>query len=61
MVTRMLELGADAEPGDATDALAVALCFGCREAAGPPAAGLPRVRRVARSTTHRRLRERGAR
>jgi crossover junction endodeoxyribonuclease RuvC len=29
MVTRMLELGSDAEPGDATDALAVALCFAC--------------------------------
>jgi crossover junction endodeoxyribonuclease RuvC len=30
MVTRLLELGAEAEPGDATDALAVALCFGCQ-------------------------------
>jgi crossover junction endodeoxyribonuclease RuvC len=30
MVTRMLSLGADAEPGDATDALAVALCFACQ-------------------------------
>jgi crossover junction endodeoxyribonuclease RuvC len=29
MVTRLLELSADAEPGDATDALAVALCFAC--------------------------------
>ncbi len=29
MVTRMLELDADAEAGDATDALAVALCFAC--------------------------------
>ena len=32
MVTRMLELDADAEPGDATDALAVALCFACLRA-----------------------------
>ncbi len=30
MVTRLLELGQDAEPGDATDALAVALCFACQ-------------------------------
>ena len=29
MVTRLLELAADAEPGDATDALAVALCYAC--------------------------------
>ncbi len=29
MVTRLLELGQGAEPGDATDALAVALCFAC--------------------------------
>jgi crossover junction endodeoxyribonuclease RuvC len=29
MVTRMLELPADAPPGDATDALAVALCLAC--------------------------------
>jgi crossover junction endodeoxyribonuclease RuvC len=29
MVTRMLELPAEAEPGDATDALAVALCLAC--------------------------------
>jgi len=29
MVTRMLALKAEAEPGDATDALAVALCFAC--------------------------------
>ena len=35
MVTRLLELGAEAEPGDATDALAVALCFAClRTSAG---------------------------
>ena len=32
MVTRMLELGAEAEPGDATDALAVALCYACLSA-----------------------------
>lgn len=32
MVTRMLALAADAEPGDATDALAVALCFACQSA-----------------------------
>jgi crossover junction endodeoxyribonuclease RuvC len=32
MVTRMLELDAEAEPGDATDALAVALCFACLRA-----------------------------
>jgi crossover junction endodeoxyribonuclease RuvC len=30
MVTRLLELDAAAEPGDATDALAVALCFACQ-------------------------------
>ena len=29
MVTRLLALEAAAEPGDATDALAVALCFAC--------------------------------
>jgi crossover junction endodeoxyribonuclease RuvC len=29
MVTRLLELAQGAEPGDATDALAVALCFAC--------------------------------
>jgi crossover junction endodeoxyribonuclease RuvC len=29
MVTRMLELPEDAAPGDATDALAVALCLAC--------------------------------
>lgn len=33
MVTRLLALDAAMEPGDATDALAVALCFACREAA----------------------------
>jgi crossover junction endodeoxyribonuclease RuvC len=33
MVTRLLELGTDAEPGDATDALSVALCFACLSAA----------------------------
>jgi crossover junction endodeoxyribonuclease RuvC len=32
MVTRLLELEAEAEPGDATDALAVALCFACQRA-----------------------------
>ena len=32
MVTRLLELDAAAEPGDATDALAVALCFACARA-----------------------------
>jgi crossover junction endodeoxyribonuclease RuvC len=32
MVTRLLELPAAADPGDATDALAVALCFACSEA-----------------------------
>ena len=32
MVTRLLELAAEAEPGDATDALAVALCFACQQA-----------------------------
>jgi crossover junction endodeoxyribonuclease RuvC len=35
MVSRMLELPADAPPGDATDALAVALCLAClADAAG---------------------------
>jgi len=29
MVTRLLALETEAEPGDATDALAVALCFAC--------------------------------
>jgi len=33
MVTRMLELPAEAPPGDATDALAVALCLACLRAA----------------------------
>ena len=37
MVTRMLELSGDAEPGDATDALAVALCLACLG----PGAGVP--------------------
>ena len=32
MVTRLLGLPADAPPGDATDALAVALCFACQRA-----------------------------
>lgn len=36
MVSRMLELPADAPPGDATDALAVALCLACLE----PAVGI---------------------
>lgn len=36
MVSRMLELPADAPPGDATDALAVALCLACLA----PAAGV---------------------
>jgi len=30
MVTRLLELSSSAEPGDATDALAVALCYACQ-------------------------------
>jgi crossover junction endodeoxyribonuclease RuvC len=38
MVTRMLSLAADAEPGDATDALAVALCFACQSVS----VGVPR-------------------
>ena len=37
MVTRMLALPQDASPGDATDALAVALCFACLV----PAVGVP--------------------
>jgi crossover junction endodeoxyribonuclease RuvC len=37
MVTRMLELSGNAEPGDATDALAVALCLACLG----PVAGVP--------------------
>jgi len=37
MVTRMLALSGDAEPGDATDALAVALCLACVG----PSAGVP--------------------
>jgi crossover junction endodeoxyribonuclease RuvC len=32
MVTRLLELAEGAEPGDATDALAAALCFACLRA-----------------------------
>jgi crossover junction endodeoxyribonuclease RuvC len=36
MVARMLELPDPAEPGDATDALAVALCFACQR----PVAGV---------------------
>ncbi len=38
MVTRLLELPADAPPGDATDAQAVALCLACLR---PTAAVLP--------------------
>ena len=34
MVTRLLELQAAAPPGDATDALAVALCFACQDVDG---------------------------
>jgi crossover junction endodeoxyribonuclease RuvC len=37
MVTRLLALSGDAEPGDATDALAVALCLACLS----PATGVP--------------------
>ena len=37
MVTRLLGLPGDAEPGDATDALAVALCLACLH----PTAGVP--------------------
>ena len=37
MVTRMLSLSGDVEPGDATDALAVALCLACLG----PSAGVP--------------------
>ena len=37
MVTRLLTLSAEAPPGDATDALAVALCLACLG----PAAGVP--------------------
>lgn len=37
MVTRMLALSEDALPGDATDALAVALCLACLQ----PLAGVP--------------------
>jgi crossover junction endodeoxyribonuclease RuvC len=33
MVSRLLELTADAAPGDATDALAAALCFACLRSA----------------------------
>jgi crossover junction endodeoxyribonuclease RuvC len=32
MVTRLLQLPSEREPGDATDALAVALCFACLDA-----------------------------
>jgi crossover junction endodeoxyribonuclease RuvC len=38
MVTRLLELARGAEPGDATDALAVALCLACLR----PTLALPR-------------------
>ncbi len=37
MVTRMLELETPAAAGDATDALAVALCFACAQAGAPAA------------------------
>jgi crossover junction endodeoxyribonuclease RuvC len=37
MVSRLLQLPADAQPGDATDALAVALCLACLR----PAAAVP--------------------
>ncbi len=35
MVTRLLELPGDVPPGDATDALAVALCLACLRPAAP--------------------------
>ena len=55
MVTRLLELGAEAEPGDATDALAVALCFGCQHGSASvlAAASAPRPA-ASRSTGSRR-------
>lgn len=42
MVSRLLELKRDAAPGDAADALAVALCLACRHphAPAPPAAAV---------------------
>ncbi len=40
MVTRLLELPAPCPPGDATDALAVALCFACTQAR-PLAVAIP--------------------
>ena len=56
MVTRMLALPADAEPGDATDALAVALCFACL--ARPRARACPRDRAAPRAGSSARSRRR---
>jgi crossover junction endodeoxyribonuclease RuvC len=44
MVTRLLALPAEREPGDASDALAVALCFACTQA-GALSAVLPAAAR----------------
>lgn len=49
MVTRMLALPAAAPAGDATDALAVALCFACVDARGTLLAGTA----SGRATVHR--------
>lgn len=52
MVSRLLELEQDRSPGDATDALAVALCLACQHA-GSPVAAL-----VAEAAATRRVRRR---
>ncbi len=44
MVTRLLALAEECAAGDATDALAVALCFACTEVRELAAAGLERPR-----------------
>ena len=54
MVTRMLALPQAAEPGDATDALAVALCFACLRASAaalaPASPSAPAATRTLRRT-----------
>jgi crossover junction endodeoxyribonuclease RuvC len=63
MVARILDLGRDARPGDATDALAVALCLACHGAssfaAQPPGAAPPPAARRARAAAPAPARARG--
>jgi crossover junction endodeoxyribonuclease RuvC len=52
MVSRLLELDRDADPGDAADALAVAICLACRHphADAAPVAGAVVLRGIGRRT-----------